>query len=414
MRQKLFTKDFSLVIIGQAVSLFGNAAIRFALPLYLLNQTGSAALYGAVNACAFIPAVLLSPVGGIVADRVNKRNIMVILDFFTAALVVAVSLLLGRVNLVLLLATALMLLYGIAGAYQPAVQASIPALVRPEHLVAANSVINMISSLAALTGPALGGLLYTAYGLHPVLWVCAACFVLSAVMEIFIHIPFVRRPAENGMWAVAKTDIAESVRFLTKAKPAVGKAALVVCGVNLALSAMIVVGMPYLITEVLPLDSAWANALCGFTQGALAAGGLAGGICAGLFAQKLAAASAGNWIAACALLVFPIGAGLAVLSSGLVNYIILTACCFGIMVCSTLFSVQMMAFVQAETPQELVGKVIAVIIAVSNCAQPLGSAVYGVLFEACRGFEFAVVLFSGAASLLLALSAKKVFRALQS
>ena len=89
MNQKLFSKDFTLVVIGQIISLFGNATIRFALPLYLLNLTGSSALYGTVTACAFIPAILLSPIGGIVADRVNKRNIMVILDFFTAAVILA-------------------------------------------------------------------------------------------------------------------------------------------------------------------------------------------------------------------------------------------------------------------------------------------------------------------------------------
>ena len=59
MNQKLFSKDFTLVVIGQIISLFGNATIRFALPLYLLNLTGSSALYGTVTACAFIPAILL-------------------------------------------------------------------------------------------------------------------------------------------------------------------------------------------------------------------------------------------------------------------------------------------------------------------------------------------------------------------
>ena len=66
MEQKLFTKDFTLVVIGQIISLFGNATIRFALPLYLLNLTGSSALYGTVMAFAFIPTILLSPIGGIV------------------------------------------------------------------------------------------------------------------------------------------------------------------------------------------------------------------------------------------------------------------------------------------------------------------------------------------------------------
>ena len=116
MKQKLFSKDFTLVVIGQIISLFGNATVRFALPLYLLNLTGSSVLYGTVTACAFIPAILLSPVGGMIADRVNKRNIMVILDFVTAAVILAFSLLMDRGNLVLLAAVTLMILYGIAGA----------------------------------------------------------------------------------------------------------------------------------------------------------------------------------------------------------------------------------------------------------------------------------------------------------
>ena len=184
MEQKLFSKDFMLVIIGQIISLFGNAAIRFALPLYLLNLTGSSTLYGTVTACAFIPAILLSPVGGIIADRVNKRNIMVILDFLTAAVIISFSLLMNQGNLILLLTVTLMLLYGIAGAYQPSVQASVPALVNQDNFMAANSIINMISSFASLTGPVLGGILYSAYGLKPVLWVCTVCFTLSAIMEI--------------------------------------------------------------------------------------------------------------------------------------------------------------------------------------------------------------------------------------
>ena len=411
MKQKLFRRDFTLVVAGQVVSLFGNAAIRFVLPLYLLNQTGSSRLYGLVTACAFIPAVLLSPVGGVVADRVNKRNIMVLLDFFTAALTIACSLLLGGVDLVLLLTVTLMLLYGIAGAYQPAVQASIPALVSQEQFMPANSVTNMVASFAALTGPVLGGVLYSACGIHAVLRLCAACFAASAVMEIFIHIPFVPQSSGGSVRQTVKSDISDSLRFIAREKPAIGKAMLVVCGVNLALSSMIVVGIPYLVTEVLPLEN--ANTLCGFTQGALAAGSLTGGVCAGVFAGRLSRQKAGRLIAACAALVFPIGAGLLACPIPMVNYGILTACCFGIMVFSTLFTVQRRWFIQTETPPQLIGKVIAVILAVSNCAQPLGNALYGVLFEACGGFEYAVVLFSGTVSLLIALGAGRVFRELE-
>lgn len=410
MDQKLFSKDFMLVIIGQIISLFGNATIRFALPLYLLNLTGSSALYGTVTACAFIPAILLSPIGGIVADRINKRNIMVILDFFTATVILAFSLLINEVNLILLLTITLMLLYGIASAYQPSVQASIPALVNQDNFMVANSIINTISSFASLIGPVLGGVLYSAYGLNPILWVCVVCFIISAIMEIFIKIPFQKQTSNDNILKIAKTDFTESIRFIRKEKPVIGKTLLVIYGINLFLSAMIIVALPYLVTEVLNLEASQANKLYGFAEGALAAGGLIGGISAGIFANKLSIHKSGNLVIACAICVFPIGAALILFSSGMINYIVITLCCFFIMIFSTIFTVQMMSFIQTETPQNLIGKVIAVILTVSMCAQPLGNALYGILFEICRGYEYTVVLFSGIISLIIAISTRNIFK----
>lgn len=410
--KKLFSKDFTLVVIGQIISLFGNATIRFALPLYLLNLTGSSALYGTVTACAFIPAILLSPIGGIVADRVNKRNVMVILDFFTAAVLLAFYLLMGRGSLIILLLVTLMLLYGIAGAYQPSVQASIPVLVDQDNFMEANSIINTISSFASLIGPVLGGVLYSAYGLELILWVCMACFVVSAVMEMFIKIPFQTQTSDGGILKTVRTDFAESIHFIRKEKPVIGKTLLVICGMNLFLAAMIIVALPYLVTEVLNLEVSQANRLYGFAEGALAAGGLAGGIGAGIFADKLAIRKSGDLVIACALCVFPISASLILSSSGMINYIVITVCCFVIMVFSTIFTVQMMSFIQTETPQNLIGKVIAVILTVSMCAQPLGNTLYGVLFEICKGVESVVVLFSGIVSLMLAISTRNIFKRL--
>lgn len=240
--------------------------------------------------------------------------------------------------------------------------------------------------------------------------VCMVCFMLSAVMEIFIKIPFRKQTSGGGILRTARTDFAESIRFIRKEKPVIGKAVLVICGINLFLAAMIIVALPYLVTEVLNLDASQANRLYGFAEGALAAGGLAGGIGSGIFANRLAICKSGNLVIACAVCVFPIGASLILFSSAIVNYIVMTVCCFAIMVCSTIFTVQMLSFIQTETPQNLIGKVIAVILTVSMCAQPLGNAFYGVLFELCKGFEYAVVLFSGIVSLMIAIGTKNIFK----
>lgn len=410
MNKKLFSKNFMMVVIGQIISLFGNAALRFALPLYLLNLTGSSALYGTVTACAFLPAILLSPVGGIVADRVNKRNVMVVLDFFTAAVILLFLLFMNSANLIILLTVTLMLLYGIAGAYQPSVQASVPALVSQEHLMVANSIINTISSFSSLLGPVLGGILYSTYGLEPVLWVCILCFFVSAVMELFIHIPFVKQDSGVNVWKIIKKDFTESICFIRKEKPVIGKGLLVICGINLFLSSVIIVGLPYIITQVLNLEASLANRLYGFAEGALAAGGLAGGIGAGIFAKKLTIQKSGNLIICCAACMFPMGISLMLFSSGLINYAVMTVCCFVIMIFSTVFTVQMLSFVQTETPQNLIGKVIAVIFTISMCAQPIGNAFYGVFFEICGGFEFTVLLFAGIVSMIIAVSTRNIFK----
>ena len=191
-------KDFILIVLGQIISLFGNAILRFALPLYLLDTTGSAALFGLVSALSFIPLILLTPVGGLIADRVNKRNIMVALDFTTAGLILIFSALMGRISIVILLVAFLMLLYGIQGIYQPAVQASIPLLMEGEKLMVGNAIINQVSALSGLLGPVIGGILYGFAGIVPILAVGGVCFFLSAVMEIFIRIPHKKLPDRGG------------------------------------------------------------------------------------------------------------------------------------------------------------------------------------------------------------------------
>lgn len=412
MENKLFTKDFTLVVVGQIISLFGNAVIRFALPLYLLNQTGSSALFGAVLACANVPMILLSPVGGLAADRVNKRNVMVILDFSTAALILLFLLLMNCVNLVVLLTLTLMILNGIAGAYQPTVQASIPALTKREQLTRANALINIISSFASLLGPVLGGILYSIYGLSPLLVICIVSFVLSAVMELFIKIPYQRQGKDGNIWQTARRDMAESICFIRRDKPILGKGLFVICGINVFLSAMIIVSLPYLITEVLSFPGSRANGLYGYAQGALAAGGIAGGIGAGILADRLQAARSGDLLIIASACVFPIGIVLWLSDSSIVIYWAITACCFVIMLISTVFNVQMISFVQAQTPQNLIGKVMAVMLTGAMCAQPLGNAMYGFLFELCAGHEEVVIFWAGTVSFIIALKTRKVFLAL--
>ncbi len=400
----LFRRDFTLVVLGQVISLFGNAILRFALPLYLLRQTGSPALFGAVGAAAFIPAVLCAPIGGVVADRVNKRNIMVVLDFSTAGLILLFTLLLGRAPLVPLMVASLMLLYGIAGAYQPSVQASIPLLARPEQLTSANAVINMVQTLSALLGPVIGGVLFGTFGLRPILWVGMACFFLSAVMELFIRIPHSPRAAAGGVLSTVRRDLGESWRFIRRERPVFLSVMLVLALFNLVLSAALVVGIPVAVVQTLGMS----DSRLGLTQGAMGLGGLFGGVLAALLGPRLRLRRGGAVLLAASLTAAGMGAALLPGVPPSLGWWGVTAMSFAIMVLSTLLVVVLSAAVQGQTPPELLGKVMAFIMAVSNCAAPLGQAVYGALFEACPAW--AVLLGAAGAAALAAAWSRGVFR----
>jgi len=206
LNHKLFGKDFALVVAGQIVSLFGNAILRFSLPLFLLRETGSPALFGMVTACSLLPVILLSLLGGVLADRGNKRNIMVFLDFSTAGIIAGFYFLVGRVPTIPLFIVTLMLLYGISGTYQPAVQASIPVLVAKDHILTASAVVNQIGSLASLVGPVTGGWLYGLWGMELILKISVVCFAISAVMELFLTIPYIKRPQEKTALQIVRHD----------------------------------------------------------------------------------------------------------------------------------------------------------------------------------------------------------------
>lgn len=406
---KLFRRDFTMVVAGQIISLFGNAILRFALPLYLLRETDSSSLFGVVTACSFIPMVIFSLFGGVIADRRNKRNIMVALDFFTAAVIMGFSFALGRVSLVPLMITVLMILYGISGLYQPAVNASIPLITERNMLMQGNAVINMVGTLAGLLGPVIGGILFGSFGIMTILYVSAGCFVFSAVMEIFIHIPYEKNTDGKGIFKSVSSDLSESFKFVKNEKPVFLSVIGVLALFNMVLTAAIIVGIPVIVVQIFGRS----DTALGITEGVMGLGGLAGGLIAGAVGKKIRLKNNYLTLTACSLAAFVMG--IAVLDSvpANVGYIIITAASFAVMCVSTLFSVSMMTEVQRQTSPHLLGKIMAMIIAVAGCSQPAGQAGYGFLFDIFADRPYFVMMGAAVLAAGISLYSKKIFAVLE-
>ena len=334
---------------------------------------------------------------------------MVGLDFSTAAIIMLFYFSLGKIPTVPLFIVVLMLLYGISGTYQPAVQASVPLLVAKDKLMAGNAAINQVNTLSGLLGPVIGGVMFTLWGIDPILLLSAACFTFSAIMEIFIRIPHENRPREVGVLQVVGMDLQESYRFVKTEKPIFFSVVVLVSIFNLVLSAVIIVGTPILITQVLGLS----DTLYGFTQGALALGGLCGGILTALVSERLNIQSSYRLLLVCSAAVAVMGLSLFLNMPVLVSYWAITLMSFTAMGASALFMVQIYTLVQTQTPPQLVGKIMAALISIAMCGQPIGQAMYGVLFDVFAAHPWAVLLGAALAAFLISLYSKQIFGRLE-
>ena len=406
MNSRLFQRDFTIMILGQIISLFGNVILRFSLSLYVLEVTGSAAVFGTILAVSMIPTVLLSPFGGVLADRLPKQKIMTILDFVTAGLIVFYDAFYGSAENLAAVTIFMILLTLIQAFYQPSVQASIPLLASQEQLMAVNGIVMQVQALAGLLGPILAGMLYGIGGVKPILAASAVCFFLSAVMELFLRIPHEKREADGSPVRMALLDLKGAVTYLIRENTCLFKLLIVVAGINLFLSALFIIGLPYLVKIYLGMS---AQAY-GFAEAAMGMGSILGGLVSGLAGKKIPFKHSHYFLLGTPLLLIPVILILLFQAPGKMIYaVLLTSVMIG-MGFAALFTIAAQTFIQKSTPVHMLGKVGAFVSTICVCALPVGQAMYGGLFELFFGSPWVVVLVGTVISMMLAYAAKRTLR----
>ncbi len=409
MGQKLFTKNFTLLVLGQASSLFGNYILRLALSMYVLEVTGSAAVFAGILSIAVIPTILLSPLGGILADRADRRNVMVVLDALTGASVLCAAILLAENNAIAVICVLLVIL-SVLGAFEtPTVQACIPQMLSGNDVIRGNAVVNQVASVSYLAAPLLGGMLYAQVGLKPVMYASVACFFITASFERFIVLDHHVRNHKGNVLSTAKEDFSDSIRFVTKGRPDILKMLLLAALSRFFVMGVTLVGLPFLVRTVLGLDAKFY----GGAESGLAVATILGSVAAGLLAGQLKAGRLSYVLAAIGVCIIPAGIVFLFPSGALVRYAVIVAAFCGMQAAISIFSVFAVSLIQQNTPDDLIGKVMAYTSAVTMCAQPVGQMAYGVLFDRFRGAVALVLIPSGVVVCVIGLMAKGLFRKLE-
>ncbi len=373
-RALLGNRNFLLLWQGQFVSQLGSQAFFIAMMFWATQATGSAAQVGLLMMLYTIPTVVLAPLGGVIADRHSRRNVLIVADALSGALVAVpgIAMLSGEVPAPVLFALVGIAALGIGSLnafFQPALSAAIPDIVPENHVVPANSAIQLNRQVTTFAGQAAGGLLYGLIGAPLLFLFDAASYLLSAVSETFIRLP--ARTATGSAFSYRRfgQEIRAGFDFVWQ-RPGMRLLLLLATAFNFLLAPVFVL-LPFYVTGTLGEAA--------FTYGAMVASLSLGAILGSLFAGAMNAhgrrrvllvnggmlaaalamaclALAGNSIAAGALLL------LAGASSGLVNILVF-------------------ALFQSATPADIRGRVMSVVITLSGGMAPLGMFVGGILGE---------------------------------
>jgi len=212
----LRNKNFLLLWLGQSVSSFGSRIYTIAIMWYIIEKSGSSMELGLTVLCFTLPAVLIMPLAGILADHNYKKNILISSDAINGALVTLMALLMYQDALTnFWLYTLIVAVSASSAFFTPALGASIPLIVGKEQLAKANSLNQLTSRMSNIMGPALAGVLIAVTDIWLLLLINGVSFILSAISECWIRIPDVNQGSEKKN---VRQQFAEGFSFVLNVK----------------------------------------------------------------------------------------------------------------------------------------------------------------------------------------------------
>jgi MFS family permease len=185
----LLERNFRAVFIGQATSSLGNSLVPVALAFAVLELTNSATDLGLVLAAEFTAQLVLFLAGGVIADRISRRTVMLGADAVRCMSQGLLGVLLITARPSIAVIATLAAVQGLAGGiFTPAAQGLTPALVPADQLQQANTMQSMVGSTMWIIGPALGGILVATIGAGWAILADSLTYAVNVVMLARVHL----------------------------------------------------------------------------------------------------------------------------------------------------------------------------------------------------------------------------------
>lgn len=382
-QRKNLNTNLILLLLGRMVSDVGSSIQMLIMPLYIIDVGGTAATIGLFSFLSLMPILLAYPFAGVLGDRLNRKMIMVVADFSSAFIVLALAYIsyIDKMNLIFLLSIQVFvsLLYGF---FDPATKGMIPQLVPEDELNKTNSKVAALRIVSGIVAPLIAVSLYSKYGITLLFLINGISFFISGSSELFIKYQHISKDSIKGMKGILY-DLKEGVTFIKDSR-IIRKFSVFFLVVFAFIQPVFSVILPLFFRTRLN----YSDTQYGYIQIVLFVGALFGSILVGRFGEekhlkKLLVMGIGSVVTA--MLIFS-----GILFPGIVSFfgneslayfILFSAVLFMIYTAIMFISIPVQTIIQKMTPNGYMSRVFSIVGLISKGGMPLGALVYGLILS---------------------------------
>lgn len=284
-----YKKEISNLVLfslGKFVSLFYSAVYSFAMGLYVLKMTGSGLSFAVTLVLGMVPKIIIYPFAGVMADKLNKKMLVVLMDILNGVVLVGFYLFSVFYGLTLpMIYASTFIVTILTSVFDVSFEAAKPNVVTERMLMDINSVSSIIDSLSSILGSMIGGMVYGFIDIRLFIIINGLSFIFSGISEMFIDFNLNSQSEEKDKIRIKVDflkDIREGFRYLIEHKMLINLFSIFMA-LNFFIGLSVSVPLPYIINNILKLSAADF----GIIEGAFPAGVILGALFVKKISQKV-------------------------------------------------------------------------------------------------------------------------------
>ncbi|HDR7383436.1 MFS transporter [Bacillus toyonensis] len=377
-------RNIYLYSFGKTVSIFGSSIYSFALGLYVLQITGSAWNFAITLILGTIPMIVMNPFAGVIADKVDKKKLVVCMDLLSGGLLITVYILSSNYGLNLfIIYTTTFLLTVFTTFFGIGLESAKPNIVSKERLMSINSISKIIDSVSLILGPMLGGIVFAVVDIKLFIMINGISFILSGISILFIHFKLFEHDIKEEC-SIREINFINDIKegyFYLMERESLKNTFHILISLNFFLGFAVTVPLPYIINTVLNLSSKQF----GIIQGTFPVGMIIGAILVKKITNRFSYSYLLKKLSSM-LAVFMIISGIPVLFKSFEanDFVCVITYCvvmfsFGLII--ALIDIPLIYFMQKEVPDEYRGRVLSIGLSIGKMMQPIALALSGLLLN---------------------------------